>query len=142
MIILYARRILDHIVNNRRITSLDEDAPVVIQLAHDVLQVTNLGAAATWTIIHQSYPSKIFMSDGFDPDVEVVAIPEFVVDALLNYVAWKGYKPRGSNDSNDSSDKGNVYHQQYELAMTKLEMYGLDPQDGDKENTFESDGWA
>lgn len=123
-------------LNNRYAT------PSIKQMTPEILHVTGLEEADVWSIIYQSYPAKIVLSSTFDLDTETVDIPEFVVDALLNYVAWKTYKPRGANDSTAGAEKGVAYHQQYELAMTKLEMYGLDPQDADEEDTFLSNGWA
>lgn len=123
-------------VNNRFAT------PSIIQLSPTTLKITGVDTATTMTVLYQAIPPKIVLDEDFDPATQVVSIAEVTLDALLYYIATRIYKPTGSNDSTANSDKSQMYQQQYELACQKLQMYGLDANDDDEENTFESDGWA
>ena len=123
-------------INNRH------SVPSIRTISNDILKITKLDAAMIISIEYQAYPDKIVIEDDFDPSEYTVYIPEFIIEPLLFYVASRIYKPMGANDSTANADKSVSYQQQYELACQKIDVYGLDPQNNDNENTFEDDGWA
>ncbi|RLB94163.1 MAG: hypothetical protein DRH26_02010 [Deltaproteobacteria bacterium] len=124
------------ILNNRFLT------PSISQIASDTLEIIGLEAAEIFTVFYQSFPTKIVIASDFDPAEYILYIPETIVEPLMYYVAARVYKPIGKNDSTANADKSAGYQQDYELACTKLSMYGLEIQDDNKDNTFEDKGWA
>lgn len=123
-------------LNNRFAT------PAILQTSTDTLKITKLDVAQTFNVVYQAYPSEIILDDDFDPVNCVLPIPRTIVEALLFYVAYRVYKPTGANNSTANADKSASYQQQYELACQKLELYGLNIQDCDQDNTFTSNGWV
>jgi hypothetical protein len=124
------------VMNNRFST------PAIRQLAVDTLKITGLTASAIYSVVYQAAPSKIVLDDEFDPDQYQLPIPDTIIEALLYFIAHRVYKPMGANNSTANADKSAGYQQQYELCCQKLEMYGLAPQNDDRENKFEEEGWA
>lgn len=116
--------------------------PAIMAMSHDTIKITGLEAATELCVIYQSWPTKIVVDDDLDPKEFNVSIPEIVVEALLYYVASRVYKPTGSNDSTANADKSAGYQQQYELACTKIGLYGLDTQDNDTRDKITEGDWA
>jgi hypothetical protein len=126
--------------NNK--SSYTSDYPTIIELATDILQITNFTTAQTLNIMYQAYPDKLTAASYADPTTYEFNIPEIVIDPLISYIAAKTFKPMGSNDSTANADKSASYEQQYELACQKLAMYGLSVQDRIDRETFDSNGWV
>ena len=120
----------------------DTTTPTIIEVAPDVLQVTNILSAQTIGIVYQAYPTKIPIADFIDPETYELDIPDIIIDPLLLYIAAKTFKPMGSNDSTANADKSAGYEQQYELACQKLAMYGLPMHDTTERDTFDDNGWV
>jgi hypothetical protein len=116
--------------------------PVIVSLAKDTLQITNITIAQTINIVYQSYPTKLVASTLYDPDTYELNIDENIIDPLVAYIAAKTFKPMGANDSTANADKSATYEQSYELACQKLGMYGLPLQDRTERATFKSNGWV
>jgi hypothetical protein len=115
--------------------------PTIMEVASDVLQITNIEIADTLSITYQSYPTKI-ISEDLDPEYYELNIPEYIVDPLVSYIAAKTFKPMGANDSTANADKSASYEQQYELACQKLLIYGLFVEDSTERDNFETKGWV
>lgn len=133
-------------VNNSRnkvnISDSNIFIPTIVQLAPDILQITNLASAQVLNIVYQSYPNKIPVTTYVDPTNYLLDIPDFIVEPLISFIAAKTFKPMGANDSTANADKSASYEQQYELGCQKIGMYGLDIQDTAERETFASKGWA
>lgn len=123
-------------------TSADELLPTIIELAPDVLQITNIVSPQAISILYQAYPTKLTVDDCYDYDTYEVNIPDMVIDPLISYIAAKTFKPMGSNDSTANADKSASYEQQFELACQKLAVYGLSVQDHTERETFDKHGWV
>ena len=117
-------------------------SPVIIQKSFDTLKITGNTAAKIYQVEYQAFPSKICINNDFDPADLLIDISDTVIEPLLYYVGMRTYKPIGSNDSTANADKSSAYQQQYELALTKMDIYGLDTQFNDEEDTFKARGWA
>lgn len=116
--------------------------PRIMQVAPDILQITNILSAQSIGIVYQSYPDKIVIDSTFRPADYEINIPDTIIDPLVLYIAAKTFKPIGANDSTANADKSASYEQQYELACQKLSMYGLALQGADERDSFISNGWV
>jgi hypothetical protein len=125
------------VIMNNRIYS-----PCVMQMAPDRLKITNLDAATTFNVFYQAHPADIVFNDNLDVDTEIIYLPKTCLEALLNYIAMRVYKPTGSNDSTANSDKSASYQQQYELSCQKIDVLGLDIEEEEITERFEEEGWA
>lgn len=126
---------------NRK-NSYPGELPVIVELASDVLQITNILTPQVINIVYQSYPDKLTENNCYDPESYEFNIPDIIIDPLIAYIAAKTFKPMGANDSTANADKSASYEQQYELACQKLAMYGLAVQDRTERETFDSNGWV
>jgi len=118
------------------------ELPTVIELAPDILKITNFLLPQILSVVYQSYPNKITENDYVDPMSYELNIPEVIIDPLVSYIAAQTFKPTGANNSTANADKSASYEQQYELACQKLSMYGLSVQDSTDRETFDSNGWV
>lgn len=125
------------VLNNRFYT------PYIRQSSDDTLKITGITEATTLSIILQSYPSPIVLDDDFDINTYKLDISKNILEAILNYVAARVYKPIGANNSTTNADKGSSYDHKYELACQKIEQFGLHIDDDDKDpDKFSRQGWA
>lgn len=122
--------------------SYPSELPTIVELAPDILRITNIITPQPLCIRYQSYPNKLTVQQYSNPGVHEFNIPDIVIDPLVSYIAAKTFKPMGANDSTANADKSASYEQQYELACQKLAMYGLSVQDCTDRDTFDSNGWA
>jgi hypothetical protein len=116
--------------------------PIIVQKSFDTLKITGYTTPQILQVEYQSWPDKICIEDGFDPANILIDISDAIVEPLLHYVGMRTYKPMGSNDSTANADKSSAYQAQYELALTKMDLYGMDTQFNDEEDTFLARGWA
>jgi hypothetical protein len=116
--------------------------PAILTRSFDSLKITGYDSAQILQVEYQAWPNKICIDDEFDPEDLLVDIPDTIIEPLLFYVGMRTYKPIGSNDSTANADKSSWYQSQYELALTKMDLYGLDTQLNDNEDTFTARGWA
>jgi len=117
--------------------------PYIKQLSNDTLKITGLEQATTFSIVFQAYPQLILLDDSFNINTYSLNIPTTIIEAILYYVAARVYKPIGANNSTEGADKSSTYDHKYELSCQKLEHYGLDITDNDKDNDkFHNQGWA
>lgn len=123
-------------INDRHAT------PRILHSSTDTLKITGLEEPQKLSVVFQSYPSRIKLSDAFDPDNHIIPLPETVIEPLLYYVASRVYKPMGANNSTANADKSIGYQQQYELACQKIQTFGLDIENSDSPNTFSERGWV
>jgi hypothetical protein len=117
-------------------------APVIRQMAPDVLKITKLDSAQILELVYQASPSRIVLDADTDLTTAAVAIPDTIIEPLLFYVASRVFKPVGANNSTAQADKSASYQQQYELACQKLTLLGLDFHDNDQDDHFTADGWV
>jgi len=123
-------------INDRHAT------PCILHSSTDTLRITGLEAPQKLSIVFQSHPPRIDLSDAFDPDNHTIPLPETVIEPLLYYVASRVYKPMGANNSTANADKSAGYQQQYELACQKITTFGLDIENSDCPDTFTERGWV
>lgn len=125
------------IMNNRFLT------PSILRVANDTLKISKVDVARKIDITYKAFPTKIEFEDDFDPEEVILHIPDTVIDPLLNFIAARVYKPTGSNDSSINSDKSINYEKKYELAMQKIDMYGLEGENADDNpDNFAEKGWV
>jgi hypothetical protein len=124
------------VMNNRFST------PGITQLSMDTLKFTKVTSSMVLNVVYQASPTKIILDDDFNPEEDVLHIPDTIIEALLYYVASRIYKPTGANNSTANADKSISYQQQYELSCQKIDLFGLTIQNCDSEDKFESEGWA
>lgn len=117
--------------------------PYIRQASDDTLKISGIEEASTLSIVFQSHPSPIVLDDDFNINTYQLNIPRTILEAVLNYVAARVYKPIGANNSTANSDKGSSYDHKYELACQKIEQFGLHIDDDDKDpDKFTRQGWA
>ena len=117
--------------------------PYIKQLSDDTLKITGLSKRTKFSVVFQAYPQLIILNDSFNLDIYHLNIPTTIVEAILYYVAARVYKPIGANNSTEGADKSSSYDHKYELSCQKIEHYGLDIDDDNKDiNKFHKQGWV
>lgn len=117
--------------------------PTIRQLAFDTLKITDLEAKQIFVIHYQSFPPQIVLDKDFDLANVTLDIPQTVLEPLLYYVAARVYKPIGSNSSGGNASQDESFMQKYELACQKIETFGLEIDDCDRDlDRFSGEGWV
>jgi hypothetical protein len=97
----------------------EDDKLSILTVSWNQIQVPNPATGASISIIYNSNPSVV--SSGTD----VVQIPPILLEALLNYMAYKAYQqPEG-----EVNGKSDSYFLKFESSCTRVRDLGLVTQD-------------
>lgn len=117
--------------------------PYIRKKSMNTLKITNVEEACKLNIVYQAHPTLPVLDDTFDVDTCVIDVPPTFLEAILYYTAARKFRPMGANNSTATADKSSAYFQQYELACQKIELYGLDVEEEDRdEGRFAREGWV
>lgn len=97
------------------------------------------------SIVYQAYHPKIVVTDTFDPEQVTLQYPDFIENALLNFIASRLFKGKVSKATEGVQQPYSTFQYQFEKECLEIKNQGL-ALTGDEHvlNThhFEEKGWC
>jgi hypothetical protein len=118
------------------------DVNSLITLSHDTIHFKEIDIPQVISLVCQCYHPKIAVTETFDPTTYKLYVPEFILEALFNYIAARVYRPMGSNSSGVDAGKSISFMQLFELSCQQIETLGLDTQTNKSSDSFSAGGWV
>lgn len=99
----------------------------------------------TATIVYQAYHSKITVTETFDPESVTLEYPDFIENALLNFIASRLFKGKVSKATEGAQQPHSTFQYQFEKECLEIKNLGL-ALTGDEQYSstrrFEEKGWC
>lgn len=102
------------------------------------LQIPYPVATNATSVEYRAGHPKIVYVANMDPTAIDVAIPHSLHEALLWYVASRGF----ASMNNDQGQEGNDYYRKFQARVTDVKNQGLYIQDERHNSRFEGNGWV
>lgn len=99
----------------------------------------------TVSLIYQAYHPKIEITETFDPTKVSLEYPDFIEQALLNFIASRLFKGKTSKGSEGVQQPYNTFGYQYEKDCQAIQVLGLDltgESDYLYNHNFDEKGWC
>lgn len=119
----------------------DPDNSIFTQ-AHDIIKMTPSSPLETISIVYQATHPPITITPNFDPKLVKLYFPDFILEALLNFVASRIFKGKTSKAAEGETHLSLTFIQQFEHACRKIVELGLVADEELSHNRFTTDGWA
>lgn len=94
------------------------------------------------TLVYQATYPKIIIPDVFVPKTFALYIPDFIEDALMNYVASALIKSKTTKATENVAQKHNTYDYKFEAACQLIKNNGFAEEHAVDRNRFDNDGWV
>jgi len=95
----------------------DEVANSVNTIGYDTVQIDNIEVGDIYSLVYVASPTLVTM-ETLD---ERLPIPDQMLEALLNYIGYRGH---GSVNGNIQAES-NTHYQRFELSVKRIEMDGM-----------------
>ncbi len=93
------------------------------------------------SITYQAKYPKITISDPFDPEDVKLYIPDFIIEALMLYVAMRIYRGMNSRVAEGETNIGTTFFSMYETECQKLTALDVFADVNDSGKQFVNNGW-
>ncbi len=87
------------------------------------------------------YP-KIEMTENFEPSIVELDIPDFIIEALLFYVASRVFRGIASKAMEGETTSATTYHTLYRTACLEINQQNLVTANNDSNQQFTNNGWV
>jgi len=108
----------------------------------DSIKISSANELTQIDIVYQAYYPPIELTRTFNPKTYKLYIPEYTLDALLNFIAARVFKGKTSKAAEGEVQLSTTFSQQYEIACRKITNYGLIDEATTKSKQFTNNGWA
>ncbi len=133
-------------------TDQDEEVPLnsakvtgdiaVRTAAFDTLTLITTKTDQVLTVNYQASYPRIIITDTFDPELVVLYYPQFIEEALTNYIASLLVKGRVTKASEGEGYATNTFLYRYEAACQKIVDLGLAEKFITEDSRFDQRGWV
>jgi hypothetical protein len=108
----------------------------------DVLKMTPRDPVIPVHVEYRARYPKIVITESFDPETTELHIPDFIVEALLFFVAARVFRGIASKATEGEVTSAHTYQTLYRTACLELVNNGLVTADDDTGGQFDSNGWV
>jgi hypothetical protein len=108
----------------------------------DILKMTPRSPAIRVHVKYRAKYPKIVITEGFDPTQELLQVPDYILEALLFFVAARVFRGISSKASEGETTSAHMYSTLYRTACQEIDNQGLVSQDTNATDHFINNGWV
>jgi hypothetical protein len=114
----------------------------VFTQAFDTITMKPASSLQTYTVTYQAEYPKIIIADDFDPNEIRLFFPNFILEALLAYIAARVFKGKTSKSAEGETNLSTTFNYQFENACKKIIELGLAEEAEERSNKFVTKGFV
>lgn len=108
----------------------------------DILKMVPRSPAIPVYIKYRAGYPKIVITDSFNPETEILHIPDYILEALLFFIASRVFRGIASKASEGEVTSAHTYLTLYRTVCQEITNQGLTSQDKNDSDQFKSNGWV